>query len=284
VNAGRAPASYFLLRRALTAGARPSAVLVDFEPNILSQPPAIAPELWAELAGPRDCLELAIAARDPTFLARALLCGLLPSQRYRGQIRESILAMLNGQPVSRPDDVPALRRVARENGGAMVMPHRERAPVAVDPGNHAFFPGDWHCDPVNRRYVRKFFALAADHGIPVFWAMTPYSGPIQALRERHGQDAAFTRFVLSARARFPGVTVLDARRSGYDPSVFWDGTVHLDDLGARALSADVAALLSQSFAGEPLPAWVKLPAYRGRSREDGPGPEIARRAAGVGTR
>ena len=276
VNAGRAPVSYLLLRRALAAGARPTAVLVDFEPNILSQPPLVGPELWAELAGPRDCLELAFASGGVDFPARTLVSSLFPTHRYRGQLRDSILGALGDRPVVRPDDIPALRRDALRNRGALVMPHTEGGePVAVDPMNHAFFPGDWHCDPLNRRYLRKFFALASARGVPVFWVMTPYAAPIQSLRERHGQDATFTRFAAAVRSRFPGVTVLDGRRSGYDPSVFWDGTVHLDGLGALSLSADVGAVLKRSFAGETLPAWVALPAYRDRSAGDKTRSEIA---------
>lgn len=264
VNAGHAPASYFLLRKALAAGARPAAVLVDFEPNILAQTPVVAPELWAELAGPRDLVELGLASRDGRFLGRALLGWLLPTHRYREQLRGAVVGALLGRPPARPDGggPPPLREARRDRGG-LAVPHRVWPAVAVDPGNHAFFPGDWHCDPLNRHYAKKFFALAAANHVPVFWVLTPYARPIQAQRERYGQDGRFTRFAAALRSRFPGVTVVDGRRPGFDASLYWDGTVHLDDRGAEALTADVAAVLKRSFDGERLPAWVTLPGDRG---------------------
>ena len=66
------------------------------------------------------------------------------------------------------------------------------------------------------------------------------------------------------------MTVLDARHAkGYDGSLFWDGTVHLDRLGAVALSDDVAAVLRRYFDGEALGGWVRLPAYRERAGSAG---------------
>jgi len=284
VVAGRAPSSFFLLRRALDAGARPSAVLIDFEPNILAQSPVLNHELWAELIGPRDIVELARDARDPVFLGRTLLVRSLPSVRYRLQLRGAVLAMLGGQSVARPDVAASLDRYDQQYRGAQVMPHADRALVPADARNLAFFPPWWGCDPVNRRYVKKFFELASSRGIPVFWVIPPYAPPIQALREQLGQDAKITHFAESIRSRYPGVTVLDGRRSGFDHSEFWDGTVHLDDQGALALTAGVADVLVRSFSGEKLPAWVALPAWRARALGDPTPAGVAARGSGAQTR
>ena len=54
--AGQPPATFFLLRTALEAGAKPSALIVDYEPHLLSLPPQEKAPLWSELAGARDCL------------------------------------------------------------------------------------------------------------------------------------------------------------------------------------------------------------------------------------
>jgi hypothetical protein len=268
VNAGRAPGSYFLLRRALRAGARPRAVLIDYEPNMLATPPLSPPGLWAELAGADDCVELAWAARDPGLLARLLLARCSLAVRYRGEIRAAVLARLRGHDPRTGDEVPPLLRNVARNRGAMVMTHRDRAPVRVDPMNLGFFPDHWSCHWLNRRYVRKFLDLASDHDVPVFWVITPYTPAIQDGRERRGQDAAFTRFVEAMRSRSAGVTVLDARRSRYPEPVFWDGAVHLDGRGARNLSEDVAAVLAASLSGKAMPGWVTLPGYAGRPADD----------------
>ena len=49
VCAGQAPSSYFLLRRVLDSGARPTAILVDFFPRLLQVPPQHTP-LWPALS------------------------------------------------------------------------------------------------------------------------------------------------------------------------------------------------------------------------------------------
>jgi hypothetical protein len=276
-NGSPSPATFFLLRRALAAGATPSAVLVDFDPNSLSNPSARPPEWWAELVSPRDCVELAWATKDVDFLARTLLARYLPSERYRLQIRAAVLGALRGQPAAHHDNITSLLNVwnVHPNRGALVWPHGDRVTAEIHPPHPVFFPPDWHCDALNGHYVRKFFALASAHGIPVFWVLPPYSSPIQSYREQLGPDATFTRFAYAVRSRFPGVTVLDGRRSGYAPSVFWDGAIHLDGQGALVLSADVADVLNRSFCGETIPAWVHLPAYRARPLEDAPSSGLA---------
>jgi hypothetical protein len=289
VNAGRAPTTYFLLRRVLEAGARPAAVLVDFEPGMLAAPPTLAPELWAELLGPRDCAALAWAARDFGFLARTLLPRYLPCLRYRPQLREAVLAAVRGERVVPPDDPASLRRNAGLNRGALVMPHRDdRPPREVNPPNPIIYPEVWGCHPLNARFLLDFFKLASAHGVPVFWVLTPYPAPIQSRRERLGPDATFTRFVARVQARFPGLTVLDARRSNYDPSVFWDGLVHLDGRGALTLSTDVASALSARFTGGSADRWVRLPTFGDRPAtlplEDVSQSEVALRASRTRTR
>jgi hypothetical protein len=260
VNAGRTPASFFLLRRALEAGATPAAVLIDVEPNILAQDPLRNAELWAELAETRDYLELAWTARDPRFLARTCLARMLPSLRFRFPIRLAVLALVRGE--ARHDEFASLRRNCDRNRGALVMPHDVRTPVAVMPPNGIFYPTGWRCNRLNGHYLRKFFKLANARGIPVFLVVTPYTPPIQELREQLGQDAEITRFTASLRSSFPESTVLDARRSGYDSALFWDGMVHLDARGAVALSAEVAGVLKRHFATGKRSGWVDLPPYR----------------------
>jgi hypothetical protein len=83
-------------------------------------------------------------------------------------------------------------------------------------------------------------------------------------RDGSGVHARYDRFVRAMQARFPNLTVLDARYSGYLPAVFVDAT-HLDRDGAVRLSADVAEVLREaSHRPGADPRWVKLPDYRER--------------------
>src|SRR5262249_6244938 len=88
---GQAASSYFLLRRALEAGARPKAVLVNFMPRLLQLPLAHNAQQWPELLSPRDALDLCVTARDPDRFAAIMLARLLPSVRNRYQIRTNVL-------------------------------------------------------------------------------------------------------------------------------------------------------------------------------------------------
>ena len=49
---GQAPASYFLLRKALASGAKPDAVVVEYFPRLLSLEPEFNIENWPFLANP----------------------------------------------------------------------------------------------------------------------------------------------------------------------------------------------------------------------------------------
>ena len=120
-------------------------------------------------------------------------------------------------------------------------------------------------------YVGRIFALAASRGIRAYWLLPPESPRSQASRKRKGVVESYTRFARAMQARHPEVTILDARRSGYDRSVFFD-PVHLDVRGAVALSASVADRLDGSREGPPAgPRWVAL--SRPDTMPPGPLPE-----------
>ena len=76
--------------------------------------------------------------------------------------------------------------------------------------------------------------------------------------ETSGVDGAFTAFVRSTQKKHKGVTVVDGRHSGYDPSTFADHT-HLNSRGSIAMSHELAAILK---APEGRPRWVDLPRFR----------------------
>ena len=65
---GQAPSSYFLLKAALDAGAKPSAVLIDGE--LLTDNPLEMVRLWPELATYEELFDLAWTAHRPEFFGR----------------------------------------------------------------------------------------------------------------------------------------------------------------------------------------------------------------------
>ncbi|HWE37493.1 MAG TPA: hypothetical protein VG406_13065 [Isosphaeraceae bacterium] len=267
LGAGTAPASYYLLRRALGAGARPEAVLVDYEPHILADDPRASSRLWPELLTPGEAVDLAVTTRDASLLAWTLVAGLLPSARDRFEIREALGDALRGEPSPRGLLVLAHWRNWQKNlGGQLMAPNSKYhgEPDSLVGANRILYPKSWEWNAVNVRYVRRFLALAARRGVPVFWLIPPAAPELQRRRERSGADAAFEAFVRAIAADFPGVTVLDARRSGYVASRFID-PIHLDRDGALAFSDDLADAVGRRLAEHGNgPRWEALPAYRAR--------------------
>jgi hypothetical protein len=126
------------------------------------------------------------------------------------------------------------------------------------------YPAEWRCAPINESYVRRFLELAARHNIPVFWLVPPFSSEVHAKRQGRGLDAMYTVYVRSLQARFPGLTVIDGRQSGYDATVHVD-PLHLDCEGASAFSADVANVVARCLEGRTgSPRWFDLAAFRSR--------------------
>ncbi len=264
VALGQTPSSYFLLRRALRAGSRPSALLVDATPHLLRESPRAPQHLrqWPEMLGTAEMLDLAWTARDPDFLAAMAVAKLLPSLRARQEVRGAVLDALRGGPSRRRFLAAQFWRNTRVNRGANAMPG---GPPNVDcAGACRTLYSHFGCDPVNAAYLDRFLALADARGIPVFWVITPLSTEMQQLCERSGFDAAHTAFVEGLRRRFPNLTVLDGRRSRYGQSLHTDDPVHLNHLGASAFTADLAPFLARFLTGGDTPRWVSLPPYHAR--------------------
>ena len=256
-----APATYFLLRRLVDAGGRPSAIVVDFKPSILAGKPRSALRHWQATLGVGECLDLAKEARSGGLLVEILLGRLLPSYRDRLEIRESIRSALRGES---PPTLATNRLASRNwgiNKGAHLNSPRSRFSGVVAPEIHKRLLTDgWKANRINEHYVDRTLALAESRGIPVFWLIPPLSPPLQARRERSGADSAYVALVRSMQAKHPGVTVVDGRHSGYDDSTFVDHN-HLNGRGAISLSRDLATILGRPG---PRTAWVELPPFADR--------------------
>ncbi|MCA1684508.1 MAG: hypothetical protein LC745_00685, partial [Planctomycetia bacterium] len=259
---GTSPLTYFLLKRSLDAGARPSALLVDFKATQLQSNHRVVERALAELLSPSESLELAWTARDPLMFARLAVSGLLPSVRARSEIREWVLAAVAGGSASpRRENLAALRNWTVNRGAGLL----DKWAGSETIGEHfdekcMAAPGAWYCHPLNAVYLRRFLVLAATRDIPVYWLLPPIHPRVQGRRDSLRLDANFDRMLRRATQRYANLTVIDGRGAGYPARHFID-SVHLDSEGAYAYSDDLASLLPLAPGG---PRWVMLPAYRDR--------------------
>jgi hypothetical protein len=274
---GHMPSSYYLLKRALDSGARPAALVVDCQDGPLArveadrQAEALRVNLrqWPELLTWRDGIDLAWAARDAKFLADWAVSRLLQSYRARFEIRTSVVATLRGTSGSSRLDVIAVRRNWALNEGAQVMP-RGTVPPADLPSTEPYdaaraaesLRANFKRNKLTDLYIDRFLSLAASHNLPVFWVLPPLAPAHQADRDRAGISHYFSQQAESARAKYANVTVVDARRSGYASSVFWD-KVHLDRQGACAFTIELAGVIDRVLKGPGGDKrWISLPHYQ----------------------
>lgn len=263
---GPPAASALLLKRALASGARPKAIVVDFMPHLIAVTPRHHMRLWQELIGPVEAIELGVASRDASFVAEALTGRYLTSFRSRHEIRRNLHHAFKGESYNAvvAHYVTPLWRNWRGNRGAELAPTTPRFDGQARPGDQALFPIDWKPDAANAQAMREFLDLAENRSIPVLWLIPPLSPATQALRERQGHDAFYTRLVYSIQARYPNVTIVDARQAGFGDELFMD-PVHLNRDGATTLSLRLApVVLEVAREGGELPvprspAWVALP-------------------------
>ncbi len=286
VFSGPIPASYYLLRRALGAGARPSALIIDCQN--LAVPGRghdeevgeflLDSRLWADLLGVGECLDLAWATRKPDFFVKTLLSWTLPSVKARFEIRAAVLGALGGQTDSPREVIRVHHRNWAANRGTHVFPHTDRAPIGNDEPAEAVRvidaetipPDDAVLDTLAGEYARRLVALADEHRIAIFWLLPPLPTKEQAKRTAKGEDVWIVRLARTMQVHARNLTIVDARPSRFDPSVFADA-IHLDGKGAAIFSDAVGTAIARSVSDPATPTrLVRLPRYRdttpGRSR------------------
>jgi hypothetical protein len=244
LSAAREPTlfTYFLLRRALEAGARPRAIIINAKPAVLLAGPEFNSRYWEEVLTPRECVEFSLLTRNGPFMLATITGRLLPSLRSRLEIRSQLIAAAHGET----DPIPAMNRVLLRNwtvnrGANVVSVHAK--PAADDTEaeiEHRLHPRLFFVDPTNAAGMERLLQLAAAHQIPVLWLLTPLAPDLQERRDQSGAEAGYETFVRSYLIRYWRIlTVLDARRGDYPATVFTDLT-HLNRQGALALSHAVA--------------------------------------------
>lgn len=246
------PASYFLLRRALDAGARPRAIILDaHEAQLWGATYRNYVAAWAELVGPAEAFRLARDDGDLGFFG-LFVVHLLPSVRFRLDLRKSVV----GGIAERPQDpeVPWDAVVARHykrNSGALLF-QSTHAKDGPDPfPNGVIPPSDaelfYRTGPMARAanliYLDRLLALTKSRGIPVFFLIAPLHPGVLAVRERAGLDGQYEGLIRKIHDKYDHVTVVDARHAGFSHGAFVD-VCHLNFEGATALSNGLAEVIA----------------------------------------
>ena len=263
IPAGTIPAEYYLLRRALSAGAKPSIVVLDLNPFFLASDPQDRWTDWMFLLSLSDWGDMAWEVRDPAFLGRTL-CGLaVPSVRFRDPLREAVLPALGGREWSHRSDVLMEIRNLNQNDGARMIGYKSRSYKGeiqeIFDVQYLRSDNPWSCLSVE--YLKRIIRLCEDHGILLHAVVMPMSPALLARRRELGYDAALTRRVRRLQALAPSLVVLDARGSNYPNPSFGDA-VHLSPDGALALSDDLGKLMSREINQGREAAWVDLPRFQ----------------------
>lgn len=263
VARGPAPGTYFFLQRALDAGARPRAVVVDFKPSVLVGSPRYNLRYWQSIVTPRECLDLVRRDSGFSLFVPIAIGRLLPSFRSRLEARGLVLAALRGEasPMRLVNEICA--RNWRVNRGANVAARNPSFTGAVSAEQHKTLLSHlWYCHRTNAAYIRRILDLTARRGIRVYWLLPPLAPELQTRREESGAEAGYLKFVRSLQSSYPNVTIVDGRHSGYDASLFVDAT-HLDGEGARILTMALGAVLRRER-DEPMRSgrWLDLPSPR----------------------
>ncbi len=256
---GMAPAHYFLLRRLLQTGSKPTAIVVDGE--VLRDDPLAETRVWPELATSAECLDLARTGRDAPFFGRTLLARSLITVRARHEIRHGILSAFAGTTPPAVWTLATTWRNWNANRGAYVLNDRPETPGA-DPrlaelavAGHLM--AGWRCHPVNDQYVHRFLDLAEAHQIPVYWLLPPTHPLLQLGREQHGWDTAYLAYIRQLQAQYPRLTILDGRHAGYPASAMVD-ILHLGRTAAIAFTDSVGSVLRDP---EKTSRWIELRPY-----------------------
>jgi hypothetical protein len=258
---GISPLTYVLLKRALDGGARPAAVLVDFNANMLQFDPRNVDRALVEALGLWDLLQLARVDRDWCHLARLASWRALPSLRARGDIRDWVSFALQGKDGPHGKVNRVYLRNWEVNQGAWLLGKQPPRQADEQPGVAAM---PWFTQPLNTVYLKRFLDLASSRRVPVFWLIPPVHPGVQHGRDRLNLDAPYDALVRRCLTLYPNLTVIDARKSAYPASVFADAA-HLDVEGANAFSSDLAATLADLSSGRVgARRWVELPPYRAR--------------------
>jgi hypothetical protein len=279
VPAGKLSSTYYVLKRALDAGAHPTAVIMDgFDLPILAtdreeRHVAIWSSLreWSELLTIPECFELALRARDPWFVAESALFKTLTSFKCRSEVQTSINIVVSKGVIPVADSLWTALRNWNFNKGAFVLcSNLEKYPDAAQAETPRpavageLKSGSWVENRLARYYAHRLLNLAAARKVQVFLVLPPLPSLMLAGQDFNGFSLYYKRRAARWMERYPNLTVIDGRDSEYDPTAFCDD-LHMTYKGVVTFSRDlgtiVAARLGSSAVGT---RWIALPKYEYR--------------------
>ena len=265
LSGSQATTSYFVLKRALDAGARPEAVVVDFNPPLLRLGPRHILTRWGAMLDPFETAQLAWWAGDSDLFGQVTASHLLPSLRGKSTIRANIMDALANRPVVNPSWNGMALRNWKKNDGAQLMVGSDgvRNVTIADmiKLREGYYP-EWKCHRANLEGIDHFLGLAARSNIRVFWLIPALLPAFHDEIGRSGIDAQQEAFIRSWQAKYPNLVVLDARSKVVEFESFWDPQ-HLSIEGASAFSRALGDILRRSIGGATdQPRWVALPEIR----------------------
>jgi hypothetical protein len=258
------PVTYFMLRRAHRAGARPKIVVLDFAHDMLAGGPEYSVRNWTEVADAPGAVELALRARNVSLLGSWISGQIAPSARCRVEVRESIVTALRGGGSVMSDMNRQISGLWAANAGAHVEAgSRGDHSTLSDADARRLLAERWWCNGLNREYIKGLFRLAMARSEHVVWLIPPVAPALQSRRAASGADGKYTAFAHAVQAEFPQVVVVDCREAGFDDDAFVDH-IHLNRRGAQALSERLAEILGSLVNRSCERAWIDLPALRER--------------------
>ncbi len=154
--------TYFLFRRALDAGSRPDAIIINAKPAVLIGGPEFNARYFEEVLTLREWVELCQITRRSSFMVSMLVGRLLPSLRCRLEIRSNLLSALRGETDRLHDINRTLWRNWTVNGGANIADLDSGCEEKVTPEVARRMQTDiFHVDPMNAEAIERLLQLAA---------------------------------------------------------------------------------------------------------------------------
>ena len=266
VSGSQAPASYFLLRRALASGARPAAIVCGFTPPLLRVGPRHNLARWPGLLDPTETAALAWWAGDPLLFGEITVDQVLPSLRGKATIRAKIREGFGGAPFPlRFGNTYNIRNWRRNDGAQLMTGSAVRGLTDADVAQvrTGYYP-EWRTHPANLAGIDHFLALAEQAGVPVFWILPPLLPALHDQLTASGFAARYEAFVRDWQAKYPRLVVLDARGRITDLDAFWD-VQHLSVAGAAAFSRVLGEIIRDHLDPTRLAdggrRWVTVPRF-----------------------
>jgi hypothetical protein len=242
VNAGHPSAHRALFETATGRGARPSIVVVESEPWLMSSGFRYNHANWPVLLDLAKATRLATSMRDASFLAW-WAAAQIPSVRSREEVRRLTLSTLRDEPPMQRFGNAALVRNWRANQGAQVFDEWSKFDGRLTPDHHQWFPIEIRLDDASRADLDPMMDELSSEGRRVYWLLPPISRAAKERRSAEGFTARQDLLVAALMSRHPSIVVLDSRRLELGDDCFHD-PFHLNLRGATELSNRLATALA----------------------------------------